>query len=294
MLLLLALPGCAGELAAFAALAFGMTMGALLLGRDRQRRALEQAETLRYAIGTGQHRMIEEQLRKELALAEAGEAVSPERQWLSRLHLGGLLLAEWRLDEARQVYGDSNEFVSPLLRGLSAFGRHELSVLTQTPDEERLRTIHSDRDICLQHVPRHHHEAMSMTWGALEGLCLVRMGRAREAIPLLERGLKSLDLEYSPARVVYLFHLGQAYEHVGERQLAATRYEEAMTAFPGTRLASEARARQMALGPGQTDGLFRKMLPEPPVAATGSDPASDARDDRAKHNGPPPEDDEQA
>jgi tetratricopeptide (TPR) repeat protein len=294
VLLLFALPGCAGELAAFAALAFGMTIGALLLGRDRQRRALEQAETIRYAIGTGQHRMIEEQLRKELALAEAGEAVSPERQWLGRLHLGGLLVAEWRLDEAREVYGEADESVSPLLQGLSAFGRHELAVLTETPDEERLRRIHSDRDRCLQHVPRHHHEAMSMTWGALEGLCLVRMGRAREAIPLLERGLKSLDLEYSPARVVYLFHLGQAYEHVGERQLAGARYEEATIAFPGTRLASEARARHTALGPGPSDGLFRKMLPEPPVAAPGTVPESA---DRAETDRRPPtqgDDDEKA
>jgi tetratricopeptide (TPR) repeat protein len=218
--------------------------------------------------------MIEEQLRKELALAEAGEAVSPERQWLSRLHLGGLLLAEWRLEEAREVYGDADDSMSPLLQGLSAFGRHELAILTETPDEERLRAIQTDRERCLKHVPRHHHEAMSMTWDALEGLCLVRMGRAREAVPLLERGLESLDLEYSPARVVYLFHLGQAYEHTGERQLAGARYEEAMAAFPGTRLASEARARQMALGPGPTDGLFRKMLPEPPVAAPGSSDSS--------------------
>jgi tetratricopeptide (TPR) repeat protein len=233
--------------------------------------------------------MIEEQLRKELALAEAGEAVSPERQWLSRLHLGGLLLAEWRLEEAQEVYGNTDESVSPLLQGLSAFGRHELAVLTQTPDEERLRAIQSDRDRCLQHVPRHHHEPMSMTWGALEGLCLVRMGRAREAIPLLERGLKSLDLEYSPARVVYLFHLGQAYEAVGERQLAGTRYEEAMAAFPGTRLASEARARKMALGPGPTEGLFRKMLPEPPLAATGS---TEAGADHARADEPTDETDE--
>lgn len=282
---LLPLAGCAGEAAAFAALAFGLTMGALLLGRDRQRRALEQAETLRYAIGTGQHRMIEEQLRKELLLAESGEAVSPERQWLARLHLGGLLVAEWRLDEARTIYGEEDESLSPLLRGLAAFGRHELAVLSQTPegapDEARLAAIREDRDRCLQYVPQHHREAMRMTWAALEGLCLVRMGRAREGIPLLERGLQSLDLEYSPARVVYLFHLGQAHEHIGERRLAIGRYEEAMQAFPGTRLASEARARHMALGPGTEDAMFRGMLPEAPVAATAPalGPAPDADSD---------------
>ena len=102
-------------------------------------------------------------------------------------------------------------------------------------------------------------------WSAVEGLCLVRMGRAREAIALLDGGLQAL--EYNPALVVYLFHLGQAYEHIGERQLAAARYEEASRAFPGTRLASEAASRLKALGPGSPEGLFRGMLPEAPAAA---------------------------
>jgi len=58
---------------------------------------------------------------------------------------------------------------------------------------------------------------------------------------LLERGLSSLA--YNPARVVYLFHLGQAYEQLGERALAAETYDHATKAFPGTRLASEAKSR---------------------------------------------------
>jgi tetratricopeptide (TPR) repeat protein len=263
VLALLGLSGCAGELTAFAALAFSMTLGAWIIGRDRQRRALYEAETLRHAIGSGQHRGLEERLRKELALAEAGEAVSLERQWLARAQLGGLMVAEWRLDEAREIYGtERGERLSPHLAALAAFGRHELAVLTQTPTEARLEAIRRDRDACLQHVPAAFRRDVEHAWNAVEGLCLVRMGQAREATMLIENGLHAL--EYNPALVVYLFHLGQAYEHIGERKLASQRYEEAMKAFPGTRLASEARARQMALGPGTADSMFRGMLPEAP------------------------------
>ena len=266
-LLLWMLPGCAGELTAFAVLVFSMTMGAWIVGRDRQRRALGQAETMRLAIATGQHRSIEDHLRKELALAAAGEAVSMERQWLARAQLGGLLVAEWRLDEASHVYAQAEDTSSPHLQALASFGRHELSVLTESPDENRLQQIRKDRDDCLRHVPGAFRQDVERAWNALEGLCLVRMGQAREAVPLLEKGLQAL--EYNPARVVYLFHLGQAYEHIGERKLAASRYEQSTEAFPGTRLASEAKARRMALGPGASDGLFRSMLPEAPAAGSG-------------------------
>ncbi len=261
------LSGCAGELTVLAAMAFGMTLGAWAIGWGKQRRALYEAESLRKAIGAGEHRGLEEQLRRELLLAEAGEAVSPERQWLARAQLGGLLVAEWRLDEAAEVYGTSEEEskLAPHLRALAAFGRHELSVITETPDQERLEAIQGDRDQCLEHVPAVFRRDVELAWSSVEGLCLVRMGRAREAVDKLAGGLKAL--EYNPALVVYLFHLGQAYEHIGERSLAAARYEDAAKAFPGTRLASEASARLRALGPGTGDAsMFRAMLPEAPAA----------------------------
>jgi len=264
----LGLSGCAGELTVFAALAFGMTLGAWMIGSNRQRRALSEAETLRKAIAAGQHRGLEDRLHRELALAEAGEAVSAERQWLARAQLGGLLVAEWRLDEAAEVYGTTADDakLAPHLQALAAFGRHELAVLTQTPDEQRLADIRSDRNRCLEHVPSVFRRDVELAWNSVEGLCLVRMGRAREAVDMLASGLDAL--EYNPALVVYLFHLGQAYEQIGERTLAATRYEEAASAFPGTRLASEAQARLRALGPGTGDrSMFRGMLPEAPSAA---------------------------
>ena len=217
-LALVFLPGCEGEIAALVSLAFGTALGAWMVSRDRQNRALYAAEHLRHAIATGQQREIEMNLRKQLALAAAGEAVSVERQWLARAQLGGLLVAEWRLDEAREIYGADDTGLSPHLQDLAAFGRHELAILTGTPDEDRLTRIREDRDNCLNHVPPRYRELVADAWRALEGLCLVRMGRAREASGLLERGMSSLA--YNPARVVYLFHLGQAYEHLGERQLA--------------------------------------------------------------------------
>lgn len=267
LLALCVLPGCAGELTVLAALAFGMTLGAWWIGAGRQRKALREAEHLRRAIASGEHRQLELQLRRQLALAEAGEAVSPERQWLARAQLGGLMVAEWRLDEAREIYGtaDDEATLAPHLRALAAFGRHELSMLTEQPDEQRLAEIRRDRDTCLEHVPPVFRRDVQLAWNSVEGLCLVRMGRAREAVDLLASGLQAL--EYNPALVVYLFHLGQAYEHIGERKLAAARYEDAAKAFPGTRLASEASARLRALGPGTGDAsLFRAMLPEAPAA----------------------------
>jgi tetratricopeptide (TPR) repeat protein len=263
-LALVLLPGCEGELAALFSLAFGTALGAWMVSRDRQNRALYAAESLRRAIATGQQREIEMNLRKQLALAAAGEAVSLERQWLARAQLGGLLVAEWRLEEAREVYGANDTGLHSHLQALANFGRHELAILTGDPDLTRLAKIREDRDAYLSIVPPRDREMIADAWTALEGLCLIRMGRAREAAPLLERGLSSLA--YNPARVVYLFHLGQAYEQLGERALAATAYEQATQAFPGTRLASEAKSRRLALVEGQHgEGMFRRMLPEAPV-----------------------------
>lgn len=275
------LPGCTGELTVLAALAFGMTLGAWVIGWQRQRRALYEAETLRKAIGAGKHRELEEQLRRELALAEAGEAVSPERQWLARAQLGGLMVAEWRLDEAREIYGTTEDEakLAPHLRALAAFGRHELALLTENPDDERLAGIRNDRDLCLEHVPSVFRRDVELAWNSVEGLCLVRMGRSREAIDLLADGLKAL--EYNPALVVYLFHLGQAYEHIGERRLAAARYQEAARSFPGTRLASEAEFRLRALAPGGDGNMFRNMLPEAPAAGPSTALARIGPDDES-------------
>ncbi len=261
-LMVVPVSGCAGEAVTLGAIFFSMSAAAWLVSRGRQRYALHEAESIRLAIASGQHRSLEERLRQELALAEAGEAVSEERQWLARAQLGGLLVAEWRLSEAREIYANADRPRSaPHLRALAAFGRHEVDLLTRTADTKQLAAIRQDRDECLEHVPAVFRRDIQKAWNALEGLCLVRMGEAREGARLLEDGVKAL--EYNPALVVYLYHLGQAYEHVGERALAGERYAQAAKAFPGTRLASEAASRVKAIG-GAEDGLFRNMLPESP------------------------------
>ncbi len=272
------LGGCAGEAVTLAAMFMSMTAAAWIVGRGRQRQALYEAESLKLAIATGNHRALEDRLQQELALAEAGEAVSEERQWLARAQLGGLLVAEWRLDEARAIYDKAaGPRTAPHLRALAAFGRHELALLTESVDADRLSAIRKDRDECLQHVPAVFRRDVEKAWSAMEGLCLVRMGQAREGARLLEDGIRAL--EYNPALVVYLFHLGQAYEHVGERTLAAERYGQAQAAFPGTRLASEAAARTKALGQGGEDGLFRGMLPEAPGVGVTTALIPTSRDD---------------
>ncbi len=257
------LTGCAGEAITLAAIFFSLSAAAWIVSRGRQRHALHEAESIKLAIASGEHRGLENQLRQVLALAEAGEAVSEERQWLARAQLGGLLVAEWRLDEAAAIYGKSDgQRMPPHLRALAAFGRHEVALLTRTADAQRLISIRRDRDECLTHVPAVFRRDIQKAWSALEGLCLVRMGQAREGARFLEDGIKAL--EFNPALVVYLYHLGQAYEHIGERTLAVERYGQAARAFPGTRLASEAASRTNALGAGSEDGLFRGMLPENP------------------------------
>ena len=117
-----------------------------------------------------------------------------------------------------------------------------------------------------RHVPR---LGVRPVFG-LSGRQRVRGRRvSAEAVPALEESLPSLD--FNPARVIYLFHLAQAQEKLGHRDAASMRYLEAAEAFPGTRLASEAKARQLALGAGGApDGLFRGMLPEAPGASSQS------------------------
>ncbi|HGG56374.1 MAG TPA: hypothetical protein ENK31_01115 [Nannocystis exedens] len=255
------LPGCAGELGALTALALGMAMGAWMVGRERQRRLYLETAGIRRAISQGGHRGIERRLRRELALAAAGPNAHRERLWFVRAQLAELLLAQWRLDEARQVYATQDPGTSAHLQALAAFGRHELEVLASPVDEARLLAIRRDRDACLEVVPEAIKLVVQRAWGALEGVALLRSNRPREAIPLLEEGLDSVS--YNPARIVYIFHLAQAYERVGALEWAMKRYNEASLVFPGTRLANEASARLNALT--RRFSGFRDMLPEMPV-----------------------------
>jgi hypothetical protein len=279
-LVLLTLSGCGAEVWALSSFAIGAGLAAFALSRATGQRALAEAERLRFALASGQQREIEGELRAVLALAEAGEAVSAERQWVARAQLAAMLVAEWRLDEARLVYEADDAKASPLLRDLARFGRHEISVLTQTPDEARLAEIRSDRDTCLGHVPPGFAAQAKKVWDALEGLCLVRMSRYEAGVALLSAGVDEV-FELAPSRVVYLFHLAQALEALGDREAAHRRYGQAASAFPGTRLASDANARSLALEGRGASSMFRGMLPESPSAESVALVPVNPRDDDA-------------
>lgn len=235
----------------------------VVAGRGRHRRARLEAELLRRAIASGRHRSIELRLRRELQMAQAGEVISIERQWLARAQLGGLLVAEWRLAEAAEVYALPSPKLSPHLQALATYGQHELEVLATPPNQERLLAIRRDRNACLRLVPATYRHTVARAWYALEGLCLARMGQARLAVQQLEAGLESLG--YNPARVVYLYHLAQGHESLGHLDVAARYYRLACEAFPGTRLASDAGARLRQLEERSGGGIFRQMLPEAPA-----------------------------
>lgn len=261
VLVVATLPACEAELGllALSITAVGGAMWAV--GRRRERQALAEPQNLRGALAAKDQRGVEQMLRQRLVQAADTDDVGPELEWLTRAQLGGLLVAEWRLDEAAEVYAAARHGLSPLLRDLANFGNHEVAVLADTPDEGRLASIRADRVKTLDHVPAAYEAQTGMVWGALEGLCLARMGRHREAVPQLELGLARV-MELTPARIVYVFHLAQSLEHLGDAPGALVRYREANAALPGTRLANQAERRIVELERG-TPG-FRSMLPEAP------------------------------
>ncbi len=263
----LGLSACDAEIAVMTSLLMGGAAGALAYGRRDQQLALRRGQSMQRALRAGAPRDLERNLRAEIALAAAGEGVSLEREWYARAQLGGLLVAEWRLDEARALFGTQDDKLPPLIRERAAFGRYEVSVLTQTPDARLLETIRADREMYVALLPAYLHECVRAAWLALEGLTLVRMGDNDLGVRILEKALDQgleQSLQFSPTSVIYLFHLAQANERIGRLEQAGTRYKQAREAFPGTRLANEADTRLRALGAG-TVGGFRALPAELPV-----------------------------
>lgn len=222
------------------------------------------------ALNPAQVLQAEEHLRRELALVQAGEAVSVEREWLARNQLGGLLLAQWRLEEARTVYLSGRVPKDPSLRSLTALGRHEVELLTHAPSAQSLEQIRIDRNHALALAPKEFHNDLRGAWSALEGLCLIRMGRAREGAALIGPSLPSMAM--SPSRIIYHYHLGQAYEHLHEIPSAVEQYRRAIEAAPGTYLASEAQSRETMLSSAESGRNigFRHAPPRLPTTSQGS------------------------
>lgn len=222
------------------------------------------------ALNPAQVLQAEEHLRRELALVHAGEAVSAEREWLARNQLGGLLLAQWRLDEARSIYRSGRIPKDPSLRSLTALGRHEVELLSHAPNAQSLEQIRLDRNQALALAPKGFHSDLRGAWSALEGLCLIRMGRAREGAALIGSSLPSMAM--SPSRIVYHYHLGQAYEHLHEIPSAVEQYRRAIEAAPGTYLASEAQSRETMLSSNES-GRSVGFRQAPPRLPTTSQPS---------------------
>ena len=261
---LVLLPGCAGEFTALAAMVFSMSLGAWLVGRGHHRRALLEAMQLRRAIATGRHRQIEQHLRRELALAEL---------------LVGLGEVE-QIDDARGAEAEAFEAALDQ-RGRLARAPHagEAQALERGPGAGDGRLIRG-RDVAHAQVTitadATKHDGVGL---ASEDIELVPTeGRERLEMRRQLGGADRVDLPRlveSPLRDQETAELGarqplpldaHGLARGRQRQLAASRYEQATHAFPGTRLASEARARCHALDAGRSDDLFRGMLPEAPMA----------------------------
>lgn len=270
-LLALTLSACDGGVSLLLSLGAGAAVGSWWARSKKRQRALPAASTPLPALNPAEQRVIEDRLRGELALVAAGEAVSIEREWLARARLGALLVAQWRLEEAKDVYLLGRPPRDPRLTSLTAFGRHEIDLLTQSADQNKLQAVRNDRQRALSLAAREHLPALRASWNALEGLCLIRMGRAREGADLIAPSLPVLAT--SPSRVVYHYHLGQALEHMHEIPAAIEQYRRTIEAAPGTRLASEAQSRQGMLSSEQSGRNvgFRSLPPRlPEVSSSGS------------------------
>lgn len=247
---LVLLGGCDAGLSLLASIGVASGLAAMAFGRDRQRRALAAGDHLPLALGPGDHRAFEHMLRRQLALATGGHGVGPDREWATRLELGALLLAEWRLDEARELYLADKSRVSIEITRAIDLRVFELNVISHAPDDDTLAAIVAQREAVLGDA--------KLRWQALEGLTLTRMGRAREGAAALETGLPTLHGD--PVVIVYLFYLAKAYQTLGDRALASRYYQHAEQVFPGTKLASEAAYARRALDGTAAGGPFRPLL----------------------------------
>lgn len=278
-LLALTLCACDGGVSLLLSLGAGAAVGSWWARNKSRQAALAAASKAALpALGPEKQQAIEQRLRAEIALADAGEAVSIEREWYARSHLGAMLVGQWRLEEAKDIYLLGRPPQDERLSSLTAFGRHEIDLLTQSASVQKLSELQRDRQRALALAPREYLQLIQASWNALEGLCLIRMGRAREGADLISPSLPALSM--SPSRVVYHYHLGQAFEHIQEIPAAIEQYRRTLESAPGTRLASEAQSRLTMLSSahaGRNVG-FRSLPPRiPEMSSTGS-PSFDGPD----------------
>lgn len=209
--------------------AVGLVIGVIVAVVELRRPGPMDGRELRKALAEGREAEVEERLGK--ALDERG-AVGL-RPWLARAQLTELLLALGRDDEARKAIKELEMGSVPrLARWALEFSQVQVDVLTRECDESVLHAIVSDRHQSVGAVSGALRSMQENMWSGLQGLCLARMGRADEAIPLIEASLGIL--QNRPSLVIFLFYLARAKAQLGEIAEARKFFDYASREFPNS------------------------------------------------------------
>lgn len=209
--------------------AVGLVIGVVVAIFELRRPGPIDGKELRRALAEGREAEIEERLSKALK-QESGVGLRP---WLARAQLAELLLALGRDEEARRVMSEvAIDQVPRLARWALEFSRVQVDVLTRACDEAMLHAIVSDRHASVGAVTGGLRSMQEQTWSGLQGLCLARMGRAAEAVPLLEASLGII--QNRPSLVIFLFYLARAKAQLGEIAAARRYFDYASREFPSS------------------------------------------------------------
>lgn len=209
--------------------AVGLVIGVVVAIFELRRPGPIDGEELRRALADGREAEIEERLSQ--AIKQQGNVGL--RPWLARAQLAELLLALGRDEEARRVMSEvAVDQVPRLGRWAIEFSRVQVDVLTRPCDEAMLHTIVSDRHASVGAVTGGMRSMQEQTWSGLQGLCLARMGRAAEAVPLLEASLGII--QNRPSLVIFLFYLARAKAQLGEIAAARRYFDYASREFPSS------------------------------------------------------------
>lgn len=191
------------------------------------------AEVLRAHLAAGREAELETHLR------EAADRRDAMRRWGARVQLVELLLAQRRTADAAVEMDAETMPVPAALRASVALCRAELRALAGEPDEALLQEIVSERHAAVQAVGAAARNLVEPAWCGVQGLVLCRMGRYRDAEPLLATGVD--HLAHRASHVIYVVHHARALEALGDDLGARDAFDRAARAFPGSPYGHESR-----------------------------------------------------